>query len=363
MLTKYIKELVDLVGVSSREEEVIRYIFPKFKEYSEDVHVDKLGNVILKIPSKKKNAKKIMIFAHMDEIGFIVRKIEPDGFLRIERIGGVSTQILPGFVIDLLGKKGVVKGIIGTPAHHFIKPEDKFSVPQVEKLYIDIGAKSDEEVFQMGIDVGTFGVFEFRYLEMSNRIVCGKALDDRAALAVILQFLEESKDISCEWDIYIVAAVMEEFNIRGILPAVHKIKPDAMLGIDITPSCDTPDMYYNDVVLGKGPALCYMNFHGGGTLAGVLPDKQMLEYAEKIFENAAIPYQREISPGIITENAFTLFENEGIPVCNFSIPTRYTHTPVECVSLDDLEMLIQAMKEFIKGLKEDIHFGKDGDYE
>ena len=122
-------------------------------------------------------------------------------------------------------------------------------------------------------------------------------------------------------------------------------------------------MYYNDVVLGKGPALCYMNFHGGGTLAGVLPDKQMLEYAEKIFENAAIPYQREISPGIITENAFTLFENEGIPVCNFSIPTRYTHTPVECVSLDDLEMLIQAMKEFIKGLKEDIHFGKDGDYE
>ena len=151
MLTKYIKELVDLVGVSSREEEVIRYIFPKFKEYSEDVHVDKLGNIILKIPSKKENVKKLMIFAHMDEIGFIVRKIEPDGFLRIERIGGVSTQILPGFVIDLLGKKGVVKGIIGTPAHHFIKPEDKFSVPQVEKLYIDIGAKSDEEVFQMGI--------------------------------------------------------------------------------------------------------------------------------------------------------------------------------------------------------------------
>lgn len=98
MLTKYIKELVDLVGVSSREEEVIRYIFPKFKEYSEDVHVDKLGNIILKIPSKKENVKKLMIFAHMDEIGFIVRKIEPDGFLRIERIGGVSTQILPGFV-------------------------------------------------------------------------------------------------------------------------------------------------------------------------------------------------------------------------------------------------------------------------
>ena len=126
MLKNYIKELVNLSGVSSREDDVIRYIFPKFKEYSEDVHVDKLGNVILKIPSKKKNAKKIMIFAHMDEIGFIVRKVELDGFLRVERIGGVSTQILPGFVIDLLGKKGVVKGIIGTPAHHFINLMKKY---------------------------------------------------------------------------------------------------------------------------------------------------------------------------------------------------------------------------------------------
>lgn len=362
MLTKYIRELTALAGVSSREEPVIDYMYHQFKKVSQDVSVDNLGNVILKISSGKEHAKKLMVFAHMDEIGFIVRKIEEDGFIRIERVGGVSTQILPGLVIDLFGKKGIIKGIVGTPAHHFIKASDKFSVPQVEELYIDIGASTKKQVLEMGIDVGTFAAFEPRYMEMGNRIICGKALDDRAALAVMLEFLDEIKDQTFEWDIYLVAAVMEEYNIRGILPAVHKIQPDAMLGLDITPSCDTPDMDYNNVILGKGPAITYMNFHGGGTLAGVLPDKKMLEFLEDIFEREAIPCQREISPGVITENAFALFENEGIPVCNLSIPTRYTHTPVECVNLWDLEMLIQIIKKFVSSLRTDTHFGKGGEY-
>lgn len=363
MLTEYLKELTGLAGVSSREEEVIQYMYQQFRKASPDVTVDRLGNVILKLSSGKENAKRLMIFGHMDEIGFIVRKIEADGYLRMERIGGVSTQILPGMVIELLGRKGTVKGIIGTPAHHFIKAQDKFSVPQVEELYIDVGASSREQVIDMGIQVGTFAVFETRYLEMENRIICGKALDDRAALAVMLEFLEETKDQTFDWDIYLVVAVMEEYNIRGILPAVHAVRPDAMLGLDITPSCDTPDMNYNEIALGKGPAITYMNFHGGGTLAGVLPDKKFLEYLEHIFEEEQLPYQREIAPGVITENAFALFENEGIPVCNLSIPTRYTHTPVECVSLADMEMLVHIIKKVTAKLREDTQFGKGSDYE
>lgn len=361
-MKKYIQELTDLTGVSSREENVIQYMYQEFKKHTEDVFVDNLGNVTAKFSSGKKDAKKIMIFGHMDEIGFIVRKIEKDGFIRIERIGGVSTQILPGLVINFQGKKGTVKGIIGTPAHHFIKTQDKFSVPQVEELYVDIGASSEEQVRDMGINVGCFAAFESRYLEMANNIICAKALDDRAALAIMLSFLDEIKEMSFEWDIYVVAAVMEEYNIRGIMPAVRKLQPDVMIGIDITPSCDTPDMYYNNVILGNGPALCYMNFHGGGTLAGVLPDKKLLEFAEKVMEARDIPYQREISPGVITENAFTLYENEGIPVCNISIPTRYTHTPVECVSLDDLTQIVKTLKGFVEDLKEDTAFGKGSEY-
>lgn len=363
MLKKYLKELVQLPGVSSREEKVIEYVYHHFKKHSEDVQIDALGNVILKITSGKETAKKMMIFAHMDEIGFIIRKVEKNGFLRIERIGGVSTQILPGLIIDIQGEKGIVKGIIGTPAHHFIRAEDKFSVPQVNELYVDIGAVSEEQVKEMGINVGTFATFEPRYEEMANEVICGKALDNRGALAVLLEFLEESQGKSFGWDIYIVAAVMEEFNIRGIIPAVHMIQPDAMLGIDITPSCDTPDMDYNDVVLGKGPAITYMNFHGGGTLAGVLPDKTMLAFLEKACKEAGITWQREIAPGVITENAFALWENGGIPVCSLSIPTRYTHTPVECVHYSDLEALVKTIQSFVTGLKEDTCFGKRYGYE
>ena len=362
MVRQYLKDLTSLIGVSSREEAVIRYMTQKFQTYSGDVSVDNLGNVTLRIASRKENAKKLMVFAHMDEIGFIVRKIEKNGFLRIERIGGVSTQILPGFVIELQGKKGTVKGIIGTPAHHFIKAGDKFSVPQVEDLYVDVGAASSEQVLEMGIDVGCFGAFESRYLEMPNDIICGKALDDRAGLAILMRFLDMTADRKFDWDVYVVAAVQEEFNIRGIIPTVHRIQPDAMLGVDITPSCDTPDMYYNDVALGKGPAVCYMNFHGGGTLAGVLPDKKMLEHLEKALESRGISYQKEISPGVITENAFTLWENQGIPVCNLSIPTRYTHTPVECVHAGDLEKIAAAIAGFAADLKETTCFGKGGAY-
>lgn len=358
MVREYLRELTSLIGVSSREDALIEYMVRKFQNYGDDVHVDNLGNVVLKLSSQAANPQKLLVFAHMDEIGFIVRKIEKNGFIRIERIGGVSTQILPGLVIELQGRKGDVKGIIGTPAHHFIKVEDKFSVPQVADMYVDVGAASDEQVRQMGIDVGCFGAFEGRYLEMPNDIVCGKALDDRAGLAILLQFLDETKGCRFDWDVYVVAAVQEEFNIRGIMPAVHRIQPDAMLGIDITPSCDTPDMSYNDVVLGKGPAVCYMNFHGGGTLAGMLPDKKMLEHLEQALDSRSISYQKEISPGVITENAFTLWENQGIPVCNLSIPTRYTHTPVECVHIGDLEKIAAAIAGFATDLRETTRFGK-----
>ncbi|MGN0485160.1 MAG: M42 family metallopeptidase, partial [Lachnospiraceae bacterium] len=340
MIDTYLKELTQLTGVSSREDEVIDYIFQKFRLFSEKVSVDTLGNVIAKIPSNQKNAKKLMLFGHMDEIGFIVRKIELNGFLRIERIGGVSTQILPGMVLDILGSRGKVKGVIGTPSHHFIKADDKFSVPQVAELYVDIGASSKAEAQRLGVDVGCFAAFEPRYIELCSDKICAKALDDRAALAVLLEFLEQTQNQTFDWDIYVVAAVMEEFNIRGIMPVVRTIQPDAMLGLDITPACDTPDMNYNDIALGSGPAVTYMNFHGRGTLAGVLPDEKMLKYLEKICSQHQIPYQKEVAPGVITENAFALFENSGIAVCSLSIPTRYTHTPIECISRSDLNNIL-----------------------
>lgn len=358
MLRKYVADLTALSGVSSAENEVSDYLYREFKRYCHTVRIDRIGNVIGHLKAVKEDASKLMIFAHMDEIGFIIRKIEADGYLRIERVGGVSTQILPASLIEIAGSKGKVKGIIGTPSHHFCKAEAKYSVPPVTELYVDIGAANKEEVLEKGVNVGSFATFAPHYWELNEDLVSAKALDDRAALAVILEFLRTAGNRPYNWDIYLIGAVMEEFNIRGIMPAVRAIKPDAMLGIDITPACDTPDLDYNDIALGKGPAITYLNFHGRGTLAGVLPDQKLLHYLENICLTQKLACQREVAPGVVTENAFALFENYGIAVVNLSIPTRYTHTPVECVSYSDLAGIVTILREFTAGLTAETVFGK-----
>lgn len=358
MLKEQLELLTNLDGISSREEEIIDYMFQEFKKITPEVEVDTIGNVIAAMKCGRENAKKIMLFGHMDEIGLIIRKIETNGFIRIERIGGVSTQILPGMRVHIHGRKGKIKGIIGTPSHHFIKSEEKFSVPQVSELYVDIGAESGQDVKERGVRAGDAITFENDFRELGEHVLCAKAMDDRVALAILLNVMKEVKEKSLHWDIYFVAAVMEEFNIRGILPAVRKIKPDAMIGIDITPACDTPDMNYNSIRLGGGPAVTYMNFHGRGTLAGVLPDRKLLNYIENICEQYEIKYQPEISPGVITENAFSLFENEGISVANVSVPTRYTHTPNECIDIRDVKDTIRLLEKIVVSLKKEDRFGK-----
>lgn len=355
MIKKNLKELCQLNGLPSREENVGVYMLDKFQKVSEDVYKDTIGNVICTLKAKKETNHKILIFAHMDEIGFIIRKIEDNGFLRFERIGGVNTQILPGTKVQSIYKKSV-KGLIGVQSHHFMAPENKFKVPQIREMYIDIGADSKESVVKRGINVGDMFSFDDTWTEITDKIISSKAIDDRVGCSILLELSEKLKEANLSADVYFVACVMEEFNIRGILPAIRRINPDITIGIDITPACDTPDLDYNDISLGKGPALTYMNFHGRGTLAGVLPSKELISAFENICMNNNIPYQREVASGIITENAYILFENNGTLVINVSIPTRYTHTPIESINIKDVENAVKLIETFIHQFNVEIKF-------
>lgn len=311
-----IRELTSLDGPSSREDKIIEYMAKRLRPFDKDLTIDRLGNITCRIGPGKPGTKKLMIFAHMDEIGLIVRKIESNGFLRVERIGGVHVNTLPGLRVNVLGRKGIVCGVIGVKSHHFTKPAEKGLVPGVEALYVDIGASSREEVLEAGVDVGAMIVYRSEFLELHNGLVTNKAMDNRAACAILLALAEAlyEKREKLEWDVYLVACVQEEFNIRGILPASRRILPDASIGIDVTPSCDAPDLAgYSDVVIGRGPAVTMMNFHGRGTLAGVLPDEKLVNRLMDVAESAAIPYQKEIALGVITENAYISLQGDGIP--------------------------------------------------
>jgi putative aminopeptidase FrvX len=356
-----IRELTSLDGPCSREDRIIDYMAARLRRYDDQLTIDRLGNITCRIGPGHAGARKLMIFAHMDEIGLIVRKVEANGFLRFERIGGVHVNTLPGLRVNVLGRKGTVSGIIGIKSHHFTKPAEKGVVPGIDDLYVDIGAASREEVLEAGVDVGTMIVYRPEFTQLKGGLVANKAMDNRAACAVLLALAEalHAKKDELQWDVYLVACVQEEFNIRGILPASRRILPDASIGIDVTPSCDTPDLRgYSDVVIGKGPALTMMNFHGRGTLAGVLPDEKLLNRLLEVAEQASIPHQKEIALGVITENAYISLQGDGIPVAGVSIPTRYTHTPIETVSLHDVERLTLLLLKFAFDLKDGDQFGK-----
>lgn len=350
-----LKELTNLWGVSGHEDEVIKYMYKMFMNYSKDVEADALGNVICSFKSGFKDAKKLLIFGHMDEIGFVIRKVENNGFLRFERVGGVNRQILPGTILSIRGKNGEkVRGVIGVKSHHFMNADEKSRIPDVHSLYIDAGCSSKEEVYKRGIYEGCFAAFAPEFVELNKDVITVKSVDDRAACVILAGLAEKISNISEELkvDLYLVASVQEEFNIRGIMPAVQRIHPDAAIGIDITPSCDTPDLSSeSDTVLGKGPAITYMNFHGRGTLAGLLPDPGLVEYIEETAVEKKIPFQREVSIGVLTETAYIQLTDNGVSTANISIPIRYSHTPIETVDIGDIENTEKLLFEVIKGFE------------
>ena len=359
-LKQIIKELTSISGVSSREDKVISYMIKSLKPYGDQIEVDPLGNVTCSFFSSVSNPKKLMLFAHMDEIGFIVRKVEENGFLWVERIGGVHVNVLPGLKVDVIGSKGVIPGLIGTTSHHFTKQDQKGKVP-TDGMYVDIGARTREHVKELGVNVGSFITYHSDFTELAGDLISNKAMDNRAACASLLLLAQELFQIKdkLQWDIHLVACVQEEFNIRGIMPVVRKLSPDVSIGIDVTPSCDTPDMSgYSDVIIGNGPAITCMNFHGRGTLAGVLPDEGLFNQIVTIAEQQNIPLQYEVALGVITENAFISFAEQGIMTAGFSIPTRYTHTPIETVCLSDVKALIHVLFHFLQSLTTHTSFGK-----
>ncbi|WP_302273386.1 M42 family metallopeptidase [Brachyspira aalborgi] len=361
ILIKRVLELSDIIGPSYREDRVIEYLVKEFKKITSNVEVDNIGNINVIFKSESNPYKFITLFAHSDEIGFIIKKIENNGFIRIERIGGVNRNILHGTTIQFINENGdIVLGVIGVKSHHFMKDSEKGIISSQEELYVDIGAFSKEEVCnKYNLRVGSVAVF-YSKARVNNELIIGKAMDDRANCALLLCLAEEIKDIDIDFSVCITISVQEEFNIRGILPAIERIKPYIAIGLDITPSCDTPDLDgFSDVALNKGVGITAMNFHGRGTLAGMIPDEKLLNHIIKVAKDNKISHQYEVALGVLTETAFLEFSgNYGVPCASLSIPTRYTHTNIETISINDLINAKKLLYLFLNDIKKNCKYGK-----
>lgn len=324
--------------------------------YADEVRVDKMGNVIARIDGTAKQGRTVMAYAHMDQLGFIVRKIEGNGFIQVDRLGGIPEKVLPGLRLVIRNKNGeFVPAVFGNKAHHSATAEEKYKVDVVTSLYVDAGASSAEEVREMGIDIGCPAIYEPRLSRLGKDKVCGAALDDRGGLAALVAAAEMLHGSRPACTVYIVGTIWEEFNIRGAAFAARSIRPDIAFGLDVALAGDTPDLEKNyPDMLGRGPTVNLYNFHGRGTLNGMIPNERLVALAEKSAEDAGIPHQRFASLGIITESAYIQMECDGIACLDLGFPARYTHSPIETCALPDIENLSRLVAAAVSSIPADM---------
>lgn len=342
-----LEQLCAIHAVSGREDAMTAFIRDILRPLVDEVSVDRLGNVVGVLKGSRAPECRLMLQAHMDELGLIVRNITEGGFLLVERIGGVPEKSLPGQRVDIMNDAGeLISGYVGTKSHHVTTPEEKFKVPGIHDMFIDIGAFSREDVARAGIQVGDPIAYHPNFHRFGSGMICSKALDDRVGVFVLLETLKALAKDRPACTLIFAFTVLEEFSIRGSLPTVTATKPDAIISVDITIAPDTPiDKPLHPVALGQGPAMKMMDFHGRGTLGGLFSSPRLRRFIERTARENGVPLQREVIVGIITDPAFQLYlDDKGYVIAALSIPQRYSHAPVQMCHETDVRYTLQLLK-------------------
>lgn len=347
-----LKKLTSLHGPSGYEHQVSYFIRDYLKDKVDRVEMDPLGNVV----ARKKGTSpgpEILLTAHMDEVGFIIKKIEENGFLRFEKLGGNDDRNLISQPIKVLAENREIDGVIGTLSAHYSKFDDSSRVRKHTELYIDIGAGSKEEAEALGVEVGspvTWGSELTEFGPKQKPQIRSKALDDRAGCVVLLQVLEELQELPFAGEITLLFTVQEEVGLRGAKTASEHLHADAAIAVDTTAVSDTLENPMDQSLrLGEGTGIKIMD----GSLIVHNTMKRLL--VDKAKRNQ-IPYQMEIFTGIGTDGGAVNYANKGIPTGVLSIPSRYTHSSIEVIDYGDLQATKNLIKEFITQLKENDTF-------
>lgn len=351
-MLEILKQLTSLNGPCGYEHQVTYFLKEYLEGRVDEVRIDPLGNVIARKKGNKPGPVTLLT-AHIDEVGFIIKKIEENGLLRFEKLGGHDDRILPAQQVKLLGKYGEIDGLIGTMSTHFVKFDDPSKVRGHSKLYIDIGATSKSDVEELGIEIGTTVTWgtEWKLIGPSkNQMVMAKSLDDRAGCAVLLQVLEELQNESFAGELVFLFAVQEEVGLRGAKTAIQKLDVDAAIAIDTTAVSDTPEETMDQsLALGHGTGIKVMDL-------SLIVHKTIKNLLVDTAKTNEISYQLEIFPGIGTDGGAVSFAGGGIPTGVLSIPSRYAHSPVEMVSVKDLMDTMNLLKAFILRIDNETSF-------
>jgi len=324
-LLALIKKMVETPGPSGQEQLIRAAILEEIQGSADEIHTDAMGNLIARKGSKQPNGLRIMISAHMDEIGLMVTHVDEDGFVRFISIGGVSPlTCIGGRVIFMNGQRGVI-------GCERLEPN---ALPTLEKLFIDVGATSREDC---PVKVGDVCGFERPFLDLGKHLVA-KSMDNRISVVVAIAALRALQ--ASPHEVYFVFSVQEEVGLRGSATAAYGVDPDVGLAVDVTRTGDTPRTTKMEVALDKGPAVKVRD-------SSFIADPRVVDWMVATAKAADIPYQMEVLEAGGTDGRSIQLARAGVPAGCLSIPCRYIHSPSEMVSRIDVENAIRLLVELL----------------
>jgi putative aminopeptidase FrvX len=332
-IDEMLEKLSNACGIAGREEEVRGLMKKVLKPYVDELKEDNLGNVI-GIKKGKKKAPRVMLAAHMDEIGLLVKTISRKGFLQFAKIGGIDDRILLAQKVMVYTEKKPLDGIVGSKPPHIQKEEERKKAITCDKLFIDIGAEDEKAAKRMGVKIGDPIGFDIKFARAGKNIVMGKAFDDRVGCAVMAETMKRLRKTDCT--VYAVGTVQEEVGLRGATTAAFGIYPDVGIALDVTVAGDIPGVKEVEapIKIRKGPSITVAD-------KGLITHPKVLKLLIDAAEENKIPYQLETGLPGSTDAARISLTREGVPSGVISIPTRYIHSPASLLSLKDVENTVK----------------------
>tara|TARA_B100001109_G_scaffold255892_1_gene262573 strand:+ start:12827 stop:13870 length:1044 start_codon:yes stop_codon:yes gene_type:complete len=334
------KSICEVAGAPGYEKRIRDLVIKEVSPLVDEVKINNMGNVYA--IKKGKNSKKVMVGAHMDEIGFIVTHIDDKGFLRFHTLGGFDPKTLTSQRVIVHGKEDVV-GVMGSKPIHVMSPEERNKNPKITDYFIDLG-RPKEEVEKL-VSIGNPITRYSNFIEMGDCINC-KSIDNRVSVFVLIETLRNLKNQEVPYDIYGVFTVQEEVGVRGANVSALDIKPDFGFGLDTTIAYDLPGAQAHEQItkLGEGAAIKIMD-------ASTICDYRMVDYMKETAEKHQIKWQHEILPAGGTDTAGIQRMNEGGAIAGaVSIPTRHLHQSIEMAHKSDIDASIKLLEKSLLNL-------------
>jgi len=344
-----LKDLTDANGIPGNEKEVRDVMEKYIKDYADEVYTDHLGSLIAR-KSGNANGPKVMVAGHLDEVGFMVTRIDDKGFLFFQTVGGWWNQVMLAQRVTVMTKAGNITGVIGSKPPHILTPEARKKPVDIKDMFIDIGASSKEEAEQFGVRPGDSVVPYFEFTQMNNeKMLLAKAWDNRIGCAIAIDVLKQLQDVDHPNTVYGVGTIQEEVGLRGAKTSANFIEPDIGFGVDVGIAGDTPGITDKeaDSKLGEGPQIILYD-------ASMISHKGVRELVISTAEENNIPFQYSSMPGGGTDSGSIHLTGEGVPSLSITVPTRYIHTNAAILHRNDFENAVKLIVEVIKKLDNDM---------